>query len=381
MTRRVVFILSHEPPGDFERKFFVPELVGAGFEPAVWNIGPLIAAEVTINSPASFAEVVRFTRLGALNAAIRDEARAGSIFVAQFSRSWQTLPVSWLLTLNRARKAFYGRGYLPFVSEPARGLGDLMRKGGSALSPLALALRICRSAVARVSARLTRYDVTFSAGALSDRLHGKDSKRLVPISHFDIDRLRRADSAGIDLPPRYMVFLDEYLPHHPDFFLHGLETIPPEVYYATLNRAFDRLEAIAGMPVVIAAHPKASYQANPFGGRAVHFGVTDVLAKHSQTVLAHGSTAVSFAVICHRPVILLHSEEIRRVHPNQYAQMTSTEQLLGCTLLDMDEWADWQQNLPPVDETKYAHYYKEYLALRPDLGDTAGIVLAELSRL
>lgn len=381
MTRRIVYVLSHEPPGDFEHKFFVADLVAAGFEPSVWNIGPIIAAEVEINSPATFAESVRFTSLTRLRGAIIREARAGSIFVAQFSRSWQTLPISWLLTLCGARTAFFGRGYLPYVSEQARGIGDLMRNGGRSLSPLALALRVARTALTRLSARLTRYDVTFSAGVLSDRLHAADSKRLVPVSHFDIDRLRRASGADVGLPPRYLVFLDEYLPHHPDFFLNGFDTLEPGAYYETLNRAFRRIEEIAGLPVIIAAHPKASYAENPFDGRPVIFGRTDALAKGSEIVLAHGSTAVSFAVICHRPVVLLQSGEIRRVHPNQYAQMVSTRRLLGCTLLDMDEVDAWQKELPAVDEEKYASFYKEYLAVRPDLADTAEIVVTEISRL
>jgi len=381
MTRCIVYVLSHEPPADFEAKFFVADLAAAGFELTVWNIGPIIAAEVEINSPATFAESIRFTSLGQLRAAIVREARAGSIFIAQFSRSWRTLPISWLLTLCGARTAFFGRGYLPYVSEPASGLGDLMRKGGRSLSPLALALRIAKTALTRLSARLTRYDVTFSAGAFSDRLHAVDSKRLVQVNHFDIDRLRRAPGPDVALPPRYLVFLDEYLPHHPDFLLHGLETLEPGAYYETLNRAFRRIEEIAGGPVIIAAHPKAKYAENPFDGRPIIFGRTDALAKGSDIVIAHGSTAVSFAVICYRPVVLMQSGEIRRVHANQYEQMVSTRELLGCTLLDMDEVDAWRKELPAVDEEKYASFYKEYLAVRPDLADTAEIVVTEISRL
>lgn len=111
----------------------------------------------------------------------------------------------------------------------------------------------------------------------------------------------------------HIVFLDEYAPYHPDFlFMDSPGELDPDRYYLEMRDCFDRLEHLTGYRVVIAAHPRAIYEARDprFGGREISFGQTGKLVASARLVAAHMSTAVNFAVIFERPVLFLTSDSL-----------------------------------------------------------------------
>lgn len=114
----------------------------------------------------------------------------------------------------------------------------------------------------------------------------------------------------------HCVFLDEYFTFHPDFFTYGLS--PPamnaEKYYAGLSRFFDFVEEKTGLPVAVAAHPRARYDQRPdyFRGRRVEQFKTVELASQAKVIIAHESTAINFAVMFRKPIIFLTSDEIEK---------------------------------------------------------------------
>ena len=117
--------------------------------------------------------------------------------------------------------------------------------------------------------------------------------------------------------PKHIVFLDQNLPFHGDFAIQKRK-VPASAgkYFPALRQFFDRLERELGLPVVIAAHPRAAYAqegyAGPdyFGGRRLVSGQTLPLIFDSALVLTHYSTAVNFAVMARRPLLLLTSDEL-----------------------------------------------------------------------
>lgn len=104
------------------------------------------------------------------------------------------------------------------------------------------------------------------------------------------------------------VFIDQYLPHHPDAIAVGVAgRMDPDNYYRQLRQVFALVEKELGLPVVIAAHPRADYRGNPdvFGGRKTLHGETTGLIGESALVLCHTSTALGMAVILRKPVMIL----------------------------------------------------------------------------
>ncbi|HEY5541326.1 MAG TPA: hypothetical protein VIL41_07730 [Coriobacteriia bacterium] len=105
------------------------------------------------------------------------------------------------------------------------------------------------------------------------------------------------------------VFLDEDASGHPDFALLGDSSGNMEAgeYAASLRRLFDAVEQRTGLRVIVAAHPRADYamRSGFFGDREVVNGSTVDLVARSSMVIAHASTAVSFAALADKPLLVV----------------------------------------------------------------------------
>jgi len=114
--------------------------------------------------------------------------------------------------------------------------------------------------------------------------------------------------------------------------------VDPEYYYACLRNAFDHVEKETGLKVVIAACPRADYSntPNPFGEREIVFYQTGRLIGESKLVLAHRSTAIGFAIMFRRPVMLIALEDAMN-HINHQIPMTAYAEALGRQVQLIDE--------------------------------------------
>jgi hypothetical protein len=110
------------------------------------------------------------------------------------------------------------------------------------------------------------------------------------------------------------VFLDQYIPYHPEFSLLSVAAVDAKEYHAAMNRLFDQIEERFSLRVVIASHPQAKYDVNPFGGRTITYGRSVELVRSARLVIAHYSTAVSFAILSGKPLLLCATDPLYRCH-------------------------------------------------------------------
>jgi hypothetical protein len=161
-----------------------------------------------------------------------------------------------------------------------------------------------------------------------------------------------------------VVFLDDYLPFHPDFTYLGIKShVTVEEYYPVICRFFDYLEETYGLKVVIAAHPKSSYEHhahNYYDGRLILRGKTIELVHRAKIVVAHSSTAVAFAVLFKKPLIFVTTNQIQ--HSLLKFSIEGMASILKqriynldqATLIDMGE-------ILQFDEGAYDHYRNAYI--------------------
>lgn len=251
-------------------------------------------------------------------------------------------------------------------------MANLMR------SPLDVVRRLVRR-LAGLAAPISKYDVTFTAGLIGEEYHAKDSRRLVPIHHFDVDQTILVGPSLHVPTERIAVFLDDFLPLHPDFALNGRSSVSPELYYTQLRRFFAAAEEQWDVRFVIAAHPRSSYSDNPFGGREIVRARTAELVRDAVVVAAHGSTSVAFAIIYAKPICLLHSPEIAERLEPEYHQILRTAELLQCGLVDMA--AIDVPSIAVANGERYNRYFKRYLSVRDDRDHSAAAVLSTLKDL
>jgi hypothetical protein len=110
----------------------------------------------------------------------------------------------------------------------------------------------------------------------------------------------------------YAVFLDEFVPFHPDYYHMNIKPdCSSENYYPDINSFFDKVESKFDVKVVIAAHPRSDYykKGNPFNKRVCIRNETINLVKYSKFVLAHASTSLNFAILYNKPMVFIKSHK------------------------------------------------------------------------
>lgn len=165
-------------------------------------------------------------------------------------------------------------------------------------------------------------------------MHG----RLRPINSFDFDRFLALQGSG-PLPERdgTCLFIDEGLLGHPNFAYLGIAELDAGKYAASMRRLFDAVESTTGLTVRIAAHPLVDPEAlrDPYGAREVVSGRTPELALRADAVIAHASTAVNFAALASRPLILCETAGMRAT--GYSGQVHGTAGALRLAVLDVDD--------------------------------------------
>jgi len=158
-----------------------------------------------------------------------------------------------------------------------------------------------------------------------------------------------------------VVFLDEYLPLHPDRLYDGVkDLIGHEEYYSMLDRFFRRVEDRLKLEVVIAASPRSDYGNNPdfLKGRKCIKGRTAELVRKSRFVMAHDSSSLTFANLFRKPVVFLTSKKLSRSNPpiNRLANWFGKEPIF----MDTGSDVNWDFEMT-VNKKRYEEYRRMFI--------------------
>lgn len=166
-------------------------------------------------------------------------------------------------------------------------------------------------------------------------------------------------------PETQAVFIDQFLPYHPDAQAQkGCGKIDADTYYECLRALFDRIESELNLEVVIAGHPRANYPqlGSVFGNRKIHYGDTAALIAKSRLVVAHYSTAIGFAVMFRKPMMILTSHDLSNFHPLRERIYETLSRELGVPLHCLDDPGAIDLSSPPaVDDGLYDRYIANYI--------------------
>jgi hypothetical protein len=192
------------------------------------------------------------------------------------------------------------------------------------------------------------------------------NRKVIAINHHDyevfVTEANRANSSNINSP--YAVFVDTMLPSHPDFKRVRSKTLQADTYYGALNDFFDHLEHEKGVKIIIAAHPKSDYK-QEFGSRQVIKGQTNDLIKNCAFVIMHYSAAINFAVLNHKALLFIYTNDFDKAGADNYALQSIFyaillySNILNSTTVNINDDRDFE--LKPVDSVRYNQFIKKYI--------------------
>ncbi len=166
---------------------------------------------------------------------------------------------------------------------------------------------------------------------------------------------------------KYIVFVDQNFLDDPDrYLLHNsnavIDTIRKE-YYKKTGIFFDYLEDKFPYKVVIAAHPRSDIRllSKNYKNRRVVINNTANLIKGCEFCLVHSSTAINFAVLYQKPVVIFKMKLFAHIM-SKYQDTISDAiaNLINANIVQIDS-NNYNVVPPLVDEKAYSKYKKMFI--------------------
>lgn len=361
MSKKVVYVSWVRLTDKYARDWYIDHLIKNGIEVEYWDIVALTreyhneVGELYPNYLRILQSYAEFEKLVQLN------ENSDAIYVMLINPSWRTrLPFKILSKYNR-RMAYINWGSMPLSSVPKlkKALSTLI---GSPYKFFELLFGMVAWEVYKNLRLVKPFDVVFSAGsgiAKSDQF----AKEVVNFNLCDYDNYLRAKVSKKPLVKgKYAVFLDINLPFQSDLAVVGLQALSAKIYYQSLNRFFALLEQKYNLKIVIAAHPKSMLDKTLFGSRENYRLCTAELVKDADFVVAHHSTALSYAVLNLKPCFFIYTDEMSLLYQDTIVRwLYSLASFLDSPIYNIDKIINDQDitlrepNINRYDDFKYSY--------------------------
>ena len=349
---KLIILATHGMVKRIEILFGIGELVAMGVQIEYWNLSDVTYNESIVGYPIDGVTNIDIKTRQDFTSRVKNNVGSPCKYVVYMNYTQATCFVYRILSKYNAKMIYCADGVLPApaktsvshlasinIRKRARLAFFHLIKHSNLFKPLEYQLNTC-----------DRSRVDYKV----------DTKtKFVPFRTTDYILSQKTEVKLVDFP--YIVFIDQYLPYHPDMMLHG-KNVNAQIYFKGLRSFFDKIEQDSGKKIIIAAHPKAlNYQkSNPFGERMIFYGKTNSLIKFCDGVINHYSTAISFGVIFNKPMVIAVSDDIITKLPSCYEQCRTFASVLGLNLYNVD-------HLPanPIrfeyHKDDYSKYFYDYL--------------------
>lgn len=361
--RKTIYVAFVPLTERIEREWYIEFLLSEGYAVEYWNLSPALDGLVGGTGVKSADYVRFFHSLAAFDAALSLPENRDAVCVMLMGYGERFVPVYRIVSKYDCKMVYVAWGYQP------EGTATVWKGRIAVLaSPLKLARRLlfkARAVAFKWLGWVKPYDAVFSP-APKIVAAKFDTRKIVAVNSSDYDLFTKARRVPVEeLAPGYAVFLDNFMPYQSDLTFIDRGKVEPDQYFRTMNALFDIVEKKYGIQVVIAAHPKANYRPEQFGGRKLFYGKTAALVKYCDFVISHHSSSVSFAVLARKSVVFTYTQEMMDLYwYDQVATIRETADYLGMSIYNADKINNEDDvDRAAVDEERYQRYHDEYLAV------------------
>lgn len=362
MIKRIIFIVeSPFNERDYDR-FGVEILISNGFGVEIWDFTPILCREAYKNvvppDPINYSNLRIFTHKKDIIGHI-SKLKDHDLVIFFIGFGIRSYFIFRCLSKYNVKYCKFAANILPTPSISKR---NIVRKILSLTTK-----KFINGIFARIPYRYLGFNnvAIILAGGIKS-VTGYYEKRkseyaIMWIHSFDYDLYMREKDKCPIINEKYAVFLDEYLPFHPDYFYQGImPPTAPEEYYPMLNKFFEVVENKFSVKVIIAAHPRSHYErySEYFDCRECIRGKTSALIKNAAFVITHASTAINYAVLYEKPIYFVTSDKIDNCFEGPYLREVAYQ--LGNIPINLDKNFKIDE-LPRVDKEIYDKYRNSYI--------------------
>ena len=212
--------------------------------------------------------------------------------------------------------------------------------------------------------KLYIYDIGFFAGDESKKLIDfQNTKKIYWIGSNDF--YKNINKKKVKNEKKYVTYIDSNLYLGGEMQFNSMNKVPKLIDLKShLDNTFNKIEELTNIEVKILAHPnpkllKTYNYSDLYGNRKVYENKTVELIKKSKLILSDYSTAINFAVLNYKPLILMYSNQLNY---SQYQKMLiANYQLLNANLFNSDEINENFKINYDVNYKKYNSFIKLFI--------------------
>lgn len=348
-----------------EEDHYLNELIQAGISIEYWDLSNIFFPDIDFVWEVKGDYIKKIHDYTELEEMILAQDIKKCFFIVMITFSGKVIKLHRILTKYKCYLIFFARSGLPAFSANESLLRKVVKNSRNYLRIDKLKQKYLTE-IAMIYKRIgliKNYDLVFAAGSVEESRYNGISK-IIPINHFDYDNyLGLKDNPEQIINNEYCVFLDDNLVYDTDFKINNIKTIKPIPYFKSLCNFFDWVEKKYNLKVVIAAHPKAEYQGNEFGDRLIINDKTNELVKNCHFTIAHYSTSISYAILYNKPIIFIHTKEMKDMFYFQTIKYFAN--VLNANIYNINENPSEHNineiKISNIDYSKYEDYKYKYL--------------------
>ena len=210
------------------------------------------------------------------------------------------------------------------------------------------------------------------------------STKIIFANSSDFSSTIRLAQNVLDVSPS-AIYLDTGFPGFPrdEIIEKTSEILKSEDWYPILSRFFNNVEKSLDLRVSISVHPKHIGRDHQplFGQRETLGGQTAKVVSQSKLVIATNSTAISYAIVFAKPLILVTSDKIENSQDKYKSSLIQNiSRDTGATIFNIDRHYSAQDIKAAliIDHKKYESYKQKYLTSRTDGKPNYQVILDEI---
>lgn len=369
MKKKIAFLFVTPAVEEDEKKYSLKRLSDLGFSILIYDITPLFAPDVdsTITKNRIHTDYILYKKIKhkkELSKIIRDD-RNDTFFLPMFDDYSLVRNVYKYLTKYNARYGYVNNLVYELALDENNTSTITKRSIKFGKIKSAFYNRLWRKVVPYKPAEFIAFGSELSKEAVRTRCRIGKSTKEIDLHTFDCQRFLDSSIVSPDYGD-YCVFLDQYIPYHPDNIKDRGLSIDPQTYYDEMRCIIDAVAEKFCLSVVVAAHPRADYTDKEVfpDNYKIETGKTCELIKGAKLVLAHFSTAIGFVALADVPLCIVLPKSIR--HISEFKQSSEAfAKLLGAKIITDPN--DLKNINMTVDRVRYKVFAEKYMTCSTDM--------------
>ncbi len=354
--KKIIFI-GHEPLTVRTRQiFFLESFIKNNFEIEYWDLSNYFYKGLKLTDIVDEKYIKKIHKFEELVKELECIEISKTIFIIEIYNIWKNRKIFKLLKKNACYSVhieMYATAILPLSKK------EKFKNANIAVLSSALINKI-KNTLYKLYQKLHNfkpYDLSITSNPNTAR-----TESVVQVNHIDFERALLLKDTDKIVQEKYIVFIDDYFPKHPDIVtVYGIKPIGIDKYRNELVTFFERVEMKFGVIVVIASHPKSRYDSEFYKGRRVIKYLTCELVRDSEAIIMHSSAAISFATVYKKPIILTYTNLHQKRYKFLYSIVKHYSEYFNIPAHNISSETDFPNNLPQIDQKNYNLYKYTYL--------------------